>query len=95
MTKALVSALAVVLPVLAFATPSYATKGIDAARSCEANPKCTALYDDAGGVTILIGDKIIDCPGPQKECVILIVRPTAGVFNPAIRNSGKSVLLGN
>ncbi|MHB1101958.1 MAG: hypothetical protein ACYC0C_04080 [Devosia sp.] len=95
MTKVLVSALAVVLPILAFATPSYATKGIDAARACEAKPKCIASYGEDGSVVIIVGDTMIDCPGPQKECTVIRVRPTVGVFNPAIRNSGKSVLLGN
>jgi len=70
MTK-LVTILAIVVPLLAVSTPSFATKGIDAARSCNANPKCTVIFDDGGGATIIIGDVIIDCPGPQEECVVV------------------------
>jgi hypothetical protein len=70
MNKLLLTAAIVVLPL--FSTmPAFAMKGIDAARSCNANPKCTLLLDDAGGATILIGDHIIDCNSPQEECVVV------------------------
>jgi hypothetical protein len=88
MTKFLVSAAVLAFPILLLATPSHATIGIDAARACEANPKCIATYDDSGGVTILIGDKIIDCPGPKKECTISRTRPGKG--NSVTANFGST-----
>lgn len=95
MTKAFVSLLALAVPMLLAAGPAYATKGIDAARACEANPKCTALYDEAGGVTILVGDTIIDCPGPQKECSVVRKARSTGIFNRELLNSQRAVALGN
>jgi hypothetical protein len=67
----LLSIAAIALPLIAVAGPSLATKGIDAARACDKNPKCTALYDDAGGVVIIVGETVIDCPGPQKDCSVV------------------------
>jgi hypothetical protein len=73
MNKILLVAVAA-LPLFAVA-PAYAMKGIDAARLCDAQPKrCTALFDQGGGVTILIDDKIISCASGQAECQIQDMR---------------------
>ena len=82
MTKALVSALALALPVLFIATPSFATKGIDAARTCEAKPGCHVEYYDDGSIIIVVGGTFISCSGPQAECTVLI-RRGLGTINPA------------
>lgn len=79
----LVAVLAVAVPLIAISGPSFATKGIDAARACDKNPKCTLLLDDKGGAVIIIGDTTIDCPGPQQECSVVrrspVTRGTTGM----------------
>lgn len=84
----LLSIAAIALPLVAVsAGPSFATKGIDAARACDKNPRCTLLLDDAGGATILIGDTIIDCPGPQQECTVVSRTTIKGGLTPANRGT--------
>lgn len=82
MHKVLLTAAVIALPLLSTA-PAFAMKGIDAARACDANPKCTLLLDDAGGATILIGDRMIDCNSPQEECVVVhrVTKPIAVTGN--------------
>jgi len=67
----LVAVFAVAVPLIAISGPSFATKGIDAARACDKNPKCTLLLDEKGGATILVGDTVINCPSPQQECSVV------------------------
>ena len=77
MHRTLATLAAVAVLPLFTAAPAFAMKGIDAARSCNANPKCTLLLDNAGGATIIMGDVIIDCNSPQEECVVVSrTRPT-------------------
>lgn len=94
MNKVLLIAAVAVLPLLSVA-PAFAMKGIDAARVCNANPKCKLLLDDAGGATIIMGDTMIDCNSPQEECVVVsrtqqtvtpnFTRPQAGIVLGAVR----------
>lgn len=93
MNKVLLIAAVAVLPLLSVA-PAFAMKGIDAARACNANPKCKLLLDDAGGATIIMGDTMIDCNSPQEECVVVsrtqtvtpnFTRPQAGIVLGAVR----------
>ncbi|MET3900850.1 hypothetical protein ABIB57_004818 [Devosia sp. UYZn731] len=88
MHKILLTAAILAVPFFAV-TPSFAMKGIDAARSCEAQkPKCRVTFDDGGGATIFIGDTIIDCPTPQGECSVVRVVHGRGDFGPADTSSG-------
>lgn len=61
-----------VLPLVA-ATPAFAMKGIDAARSCEAQGnRCKVIYDTSGGevIVIIVDGQTIVCPTPQDECFV-------------------------
>lgn len=78
MNRVLVSLLAVVSSVLLLSTPAFATKGIDAARTCNATPRCVLVFEDDGGIIIQMGGTIIVCPGPQSECKVLGIRATSG-----------------
>lgn len=79
MNKLAFLSLILAVPLFA-ATPAFATKGIDAARSCVAQGphSCTAVFDDNGGVTIVKGDTVIQCNGPQEDCHILRTKPVGG-----------------
>lgn len=74
----LVAVLAVAVPLIAISGPSFATKGIDAARACDKNPNCILMLDDKGGAVIMVGDKTINCPGPQQECSVVRRAPGHG-----------------
>lgn len=69
MHKVLLTAAIVILPLLT-AAPAFAMKGIDAARTCNADPSCILLLNDSGLVTIIKGDDIIICEGPQADCQV-------------------------
>lgn len=91
MTKAFVSVLAIVSSAFLLSTPALATKGIDAARKCEATPLCVVLYDDDGSIVIQTGNgHTIECPGPQADCKVLGIRPTSsGATNSAVGTPAK------
>lgn len=78
-----------VLPLFS-AAPALAMNGLDAARSCNAQPKrCSAQFDEGGGVTIYVDGYVIDCNSPQEECTITIrPRVLGGAGKPAT-NAGE------
>lgn len=92
MYKAILTAAIVVLPLFAV-TPAFAMKGIDAARACNANPKCKLLLDDAGGATIIIDGTVIDCNSPQEDCIVVARVHGRGEFGPSdsVSTGGASV----
>lgn len=74
----------------AFVPPAFAMKGIDATRSCNAQPtRCRAHIDESGSVIISVDGYIIECPAPDQECRVdsrpSRLAPTGknGVANPA------------
>lgn len=92
MYKAILTAAIVVLPLFAV-TPAFAMKGIDAARACNANPKCKLMLDDYGGATIIIDGTVIDCNSPQEDCIIVARVHGRGDFGPSsgVSTGGASV----
>jgi hypothetical protein len=72
---------------LLIATPSYATKGIDAARICEKTPRCHVEYYDDGSIIIINDSGTISCPGPQQDCTVIGIRPGMQV-NPKANKLG-------
>lgn len=83
MNKHLLTAAIVVLPLFS-AAPVYAMKGIDAARSCNAQPKrCSVQMDEGGGATIYVDGYVIDCNSPQEECTVIIRPRVGGAVGPA------------
>lgn len=77
MTRTLAFVLAVVSPILLVSTPAFATKGIDAARVCEATPGCRLLLHGDGTITIYVNGHTIYCTGPQDDCHVLGIRAGA------------------
>lgn len=74
MHRLLLTAAFVAVPLFG-STPVLAMSGIDAARSCAAQPKrCSLQMDEGGGATIYVDGYVIDCNSPQEECTI-IIRP--------------------
>jgi hypothetical protein len=71
MHKALLAAAIVVLPLFSV-PPAFAMKGIEAARSCESQPKrCKVIYEESGDIHILVDGRVIHCSGPQEECTVV------------------------
>lgn len=60
-----------ILPLLS-ASPAFAMKGIDAARTCSARPNCTLILDNSGGdvIVIVVDGTTIVCDTPQSECQV-------------------------
>ena len=81
MTKTLAILLAIASPLLLVSTPAFATKGIDAARACEAQPRCVVTYFDDGSIVIFKGDTFIECAGPQADCKVMI-KPATDTSTP-------------
>lgn len=69
--RVLTAAVLLALPLLQV-VPAYATKGIDAARACEARPGCKVIYDNSGGdvIVIVVDGTTIVCPSPQEDCFV-------------------------
>ena len=69
--RVLTAAVLLALPLLQV-VPAYATKGIDAARACEARPGCKVIYDNSGGdvIVIVVDGQTIVCPSPQEDCFV-------------------------
>lgn len=89
MHKLILTAAASALVSVTFVPSAFAMSGIDAARSCESQKgRCKALFDDSGGVTILVDGYIIDCPSPQAQCEIVgrpaRIKANAGVTSGAL-----------
>jgi hypothetical protein len=76
MHRTILAAIALVTLSVAFIPPAFAMKGIDATRSCNAQPaRCHAHIDPSGSVVISVDGYIIICPAPDQECQV-DVRPT-------------------
>ena len=78
MIKSLACALAIVSPILLVSTPAFATKGIDAARTCEATPGCRVTYMPGGDIYLDYNGKTIYCDGPKAECIVMIRGQSGG-----------------
>lgn len=88
MTRSFVVVLALASTLLA--TPSFATKGIDAARICERTPRCHVEYYDDGSIIIINDSGTISCAGPQHDCEVIGIRGGLQV-NPNANKLGGSV----
>ena len=66
-----------------FSIPSFAMKGIDAARACEARACCNVTYIPDGSILIKACDgREVYCDGPQKECSMLGKETTPPTVEP-------------
>ncbi|RYE88718.1 MAG: hypothetical protein EOP19_00445 [Hyphomicrobiales bacterium] len=52
---------------------AFAIDSREAIRACDANPNCN-YHVSEGGVTIVVGDRVIDCPAINGECQIVSFR---------------------
>jgi len=86
MQKLFLTAAAAALLSASFVPQAFAMSGIDAARSCESQKgRCKALFDEGGGVTILVDGYIIDCPSPKEQCNV-ISRPARVKTNGSVKD---------
>lgn len=72
MNKRVLTAAALLALPLLQVVPAHATKGIDAARTCEARAGCKVIYDNSGGgvIVIVVDGNTIVCPSPQEDCFV-------------------------